>query len=469
MKYSAFRKTVALLIGMLLMFSCCFAAFAEEPAPDNEPEEEVTYDLFSDEVTVHRLWGFFTAWAVDDPEWMLLNCAAEWKKEKADPGQALAEILKSGKPHGYRIGSISGEESDPVRIAEVILQRETEDGGYTWSLHRIRCLREAEGYVFDPEGLASGSPADAVPEEELFLMTREGVMKSRLEMHGVEGLYDRLVPIGVSIERLGIRVEIVSGLAEGTNAWFVISLQDTEGKYDGFDLEPMFTDNIDKTSFNYWCGKLYDDQAERKSTYIVCQELDREITPEDAAAAVGVTAIRVQEEKTVDLLPALKQYGGTAEGILPPKTVEHRETEDGPVIPEGFRVLDYNQPLDVRLFKGVDLTGIGWIGGQLHVQFHNRGHEYVEMRNGRSSACSVGAVASVYGRTYRETNVDYSPLLWDGDNDGWTDWSEYVFNCGPEEADQLELNASITITDRMLQDEWHLLIRPDQILAAPGA
>ena len=73
MKHSAFRKTVALLIGMLLVFHCCFAAFAEEPAPANEPEEEVTYDLFSDEVTVHRLWGLFTAWAVDDPEWMTMN------------------------------------------------------------------------------------------------------------------------------------------------------------------------------------------------------------------------------------------------------------------------------------------------------------------------------------------------------------------------------------------------------------
>ena len=131
-------------------------------------------------------------------------------------------------------------------------------------------------------------------------------------------------------------------------------------------------------------------------------------------------------------------------------------------------MLDYRHPLDINLFRNVNLTGIGWIDGQLHVQFHNKGRNFIDIRNGRSSACSVWAEASVSGRTYQETNPGYSPLDWDGDGDGWSEWSECVINCKPEEAEQLELCAEITVTTDILEDDWHLLISTDKIRAASG-
>ena len=468
MERTTFRKITAFLISILFVFNLCLAAFAEEPDAENEsaPEEGDAYNPFSEEVIIHRLWGFFTAWAEDDTEWLMNICAAEWKKGKEDPRQALTEFLKSGKPHGYKVVSVSGEDSSQTRTAGVILQWKTEDGGYEYRLHEIVCRRNADGYFFDPDGLASGRPAEPVPEEELILMTPEGIIRSSLELHAEPGVYDRLVPIGAGIERQGIRIEIISGLIEGTNAWFMISLQDTDGRYDGFGLEPYFTENVDRTSYGYWSSRLYHDGAERKDTYIVCQELEREMTPENAA--VGVTSIRVQEEAAIDLLPMLKQYGGTAEGIHPPKLEDRSYNEDIPDVPEGFRVLDYRHPLDVNLFRDVNLTGIGWIDGQLHVQFHNKGRDFIDIHNGRSSACSFWAEASVYGRTYQETIPGYSPLDWDGDGDGWSEWSECVINCKPEEAEQLELCAEITITTDILEDDWHLLISTDQIRAVSG-
>ena len=470
MMRSKYRKMLAFIISMLLVFSTVPDAFAEETAAENgaAPEEVYVYDPFADEAVMHRLWGFFTARAENDTDWLMRICATEWKKGKEDPRQALEEFIKSEKLHGYRVESLSGEAGDATRTLSILLKRETENGEYTYSLHEIVCRKEADGYFFDPDGFASGSPADPVPEEELTLLTPEGIIRSSLDMHESEGLYDRLIPVNVCIEKQGIRVEIISGLIEGKNIWQMISLQDTEGKYDGLELDPSFADAVEQSSSRRWWSRLYHDGAERKDTFIVCQELDAEILPEVRYTAAGVGTIRVKETQSVDLLPMLTQYGGTAEGVIPPKLEEYSYRKDQSGLPEGFRVLDYNQPLDVPLFREVYLTGIGWIGDKLHVQYHNKGNDFAEMTNGRASACSIWTEASVAGKTYSETVLEYSPQEWDGDGNGWPDWEEYIINCKPEEAEQLEISAEISITTKILEGDWQVLIGLDRLREAPG-
>ena len=165
----------------------------------------------------------------------------------------------------------------------------------------------------------------------------------------------------------------------------MISLQDTEGKYSGYSLEPSFKKNIDG-SYPYWCMNVYHNGRENRDIFLVCQELEQQVKAEGRTAAVGVEYIRVQESHTTDLFPLLKQYGKTEKGVTPPRPDERYQ--DSPAVPEDVKILDYQQPLDVRLFGNIYLTGIGWIDDQLHIQFHNRGSEYIEMRNGRGTACT---------------------------------------------------------------------------------
>lgn len=468
MERSKRRKIIALMISMLFVFSLCFAAFAEESAMENEtdPEEEDLYNPFSEEIIEHRLWGFFTSWAEEDTEWLMGICAPEWKKGKDNPRQALEKLMKSVRPRGYKVESISGEDSDLTRTAVLILQREKEDGGYNYTRHEIACLRDAEGFLFDPEGLVSGSPAESVPEEELVLLTPEGIIRNSIGLHNGEGLYDRLLPVNAVAEKQGIRVEVISGLVEGTNAWFFISLQDTEGKYDGYNPEPLFADNIDNASYSRGWSQPYYDKENRIYYYFMSQELERPVTQEEGTVSVGVDSIRLNRDYSVDLLPLLEQYGGTEEGVTPPKLEEHGYRENAPETPANIRVLDFGNPLDISLSGDVCLTGIGWIGDQLHVQFHNKGRNFLEMNNGRASACTVWVDHTVYGKTYDETHPGYDPLEWDGNDDGWTEWFEYLINCKPEETEQLEISAEISITEEILTDDWIVQIPLEKICSA---
>ena len=461
MKKQEYRRFFISMISMLLVCVSCFAAFAEGTAagPENEavPEEEDADFTPAGTIIGHRFWGFFVGWAEGDTYRMLDLCSAEWKSGQEVPFQALQKILGSEKPQGYKISRISGKDGDPVVTASITLLWEAGEGGYSYSLHEIACRLEPDGYAIDPDGFGSGVPTEPVPEEETVMLTPEAMMRDRLDSHEEAGLYEKMIPINAGVERLGIRVEVISGLIQGQNVWLIISLQDTEGKYNGQKLEPSFMKPIDSSSSRRWM-ELYHDSTENRSVYAVCQELDRQIQPEERNLAVGVSSIRVNETETIDLLPLLKQYGKTEEGITPPELEEYKYTPDAPDVPEDVRILNYRQPLDVSLYRDVCLTGIGWIGDQLHIQYQNKGAEFLDILNGRASACSVWTDASVYGKAYWESDVEYSPLCWDGDNDGWSEWSEFIVNCKPEEAEQLEARAEITITTAFLENDWRVLI-----------
>lgn len=468
-KYTAF---LALITAVLLACGCCAAAFAEDAAAaGNEPAQEetaVNWEM-TDEGIAHSLWGFFIGWAQGDMERMLILCTSAWRYGKEEPGQELLKILGSDKVRGYRINSISGKDGDLSRTVSVTVQRETESGECTCSLYEIPCLQEAETDMyagFDPEGFGAGVPAEPVPEEELVLLTAEGQIRSAIEMHQEEeDLYDNLVPVHAVTEGQGIRMEVISGLVKEGKAWFLVSLEDTEGKYAGCDLSPTFTGGIDGSDFNWWSRVC---REGKKSVYLVNRETEQPVLPEEGSVTLGISDLWVRKSETVSLTPFLKQYGKAVEGIPHPVLEDRSHAPEIPEVPEDVKVLDYHQPLDVFLYGDVYLTGIGWIGDQLHIQFHHRGTEYVEMTNGRGSACSVWVDGFVRGRGYNATYIDYSPIYWDGNNNGWTEWTEYIMNCKPEEAEQVTLSAEITLTEAILEADWKVTIPLETVRESSG-
>ena len=460
MKNREYGRIFASILCVLFACTLCFTAFAETAAAG------LPADQADAEEIIHRLWGFCVGWTEGDTDRMLELCAPEWKQEQEDPRQALLKLLASGKPDGYRINSVSGANGDPARTASVTLRRAAEDGVYAYSLHEITFRLDPDAfYTLDPQGIGAGEPAEPVPEEELVLLTPEEIIRSNLAFHEDEGIYEKLVPVSLSIEKQGIRVEVVSGFVKGWEACFMVSVQDTEGKYDGFVLDPSFTDIMEGAYSRRWMN-LYHDSAERKDIYAVFYDLSRQMQPEDGSVTVGVSEIWLKEVKTVDLLPLLEQYGRSEDGVSPTLSERSSFRAEKGTVPKDVKVLDHKEPLDVPLFRDVCLTGIGWIGDQLHVQFHNKGRDFLEMKNGRGSACSVWSGATVYGRPFEETYINYSPLDWDSDDDGWSDWTEFIINCSPEEAEKLELKTEISVTEEILENDWNVQVPLEGVCTA---
>ena len=411
----------------------------------------------------HVFWGFMSSWAENDTDSMLNLSADEWKAKNQDAAKAMENLRASGKPRGYKITGVSGGQDNPVRMIHVVVQWKAEDGSYTWNRYEIAVRREEyrdyQLYRIDPDGFGTGEPADAVPEEEMVLLDREGMIRASMEMHYSGIRYDDLIPLNRSVEKSGIRVELVSGCVKGKEACFIANVQDPEGKYAGFELEPSMVWNDDYSSQGGM--NLYSDQETNETTYLIRLELSDLVPTEGGSLVAGFDSIRVNENSDrIDLLPLLKEHGRTEEGVTPPRLEKHYGDVE---VPKDLKVFNYRKSQDIPLFRDVCLAGIGWIDGRLHVQLHKTGLDVIDMKNGRASAYSAGVSCYVNDKADGSAYNDYSPLNWDGNSDGWPEWSEYVFNCQPEDVDRMELEASVCVTDKILEDDWSFEIPMDLI------
>lgn len=408
----------------------------------------------------HTFWGFMTGWAEKDTDRMLALCADEWKANTPDAAQAIENLAASGKPRGYQFIQISGGQEDPVRTASIAVQWEAENGSFIWKKHEIAFRRLSGGndiYYVDPEGFAAGEPAEAVPEEDLVLLTEEGIRRTNLETHlGIS--MDALIPLNLSVEKQGIRVDVISGCVKGKNAYFMCKVQDIDGKYAGYELDasPFWNDDVVSTSVM----NLASDPGANERTQMIRLELSDLLPTSGASLQAGYGSFTVEDGSRIDLLPLLKEHGGAEEGTALPNI---ERNYGGTESPEDLKVLNYRKPLDIPLYRDVCLGGIGWIDGQLHVQLHNTGRDVIDMRNGRTFACMMNVSCYVNGKSYEDISSPYNPLNWDGDSDGWSEWSEFVFNCQPEDAEKMELDTYITVTDRILEDNWTVNIPLDPI------
>ena len=190
---------------------------------------------------------------------------------------------------------------------------------------------------------------------------------------------DKLVPLNLSSEKQGIRVDLLSALVQGNEAWLVYAFQAPKdspvdiGSIGVFEFNNRFdlaykTVRSEQTILEY-------DEAANRVTHLLHIINDEPIKPEDRTVNLDLSDLQVIEYTEINLLPYLKEYGTEQEGIDPPALQpRHYRNEDGSVtekIPEADKILDYTRPLDIPLYKTFTLTGIGWIDGKLHVQIHN--------------------------------------------------------------------------------------------------
>ena len=449
---------------------------SEKPAVEEEKNAEPAAltnagkENKSDEQIKGTLNAFFEYWVEENTEYLLDVCADEWKEGKPNPEEAANEFIASRKPGGYIINSISGEGNDPVRTADVTVQWDANTyNRYEIPLKFQRVTPAIEAYRVDPEGFGTGIPVEPVAEEKLILLTKEEIIRRAVESpywieQGVH--YDDLLPINLSVEKQGITMEIVSGCVKKNNAFFLFTVQDAAGKYDGLDLHPVKWASSDEFPTSY--AELYHKKSENSSTWFCQMKLPDSFPTEYDSLKWSINQVTPQEEKRVDLIPLLKHYGRTEDGVTPPENAHDRKYEA--VDSAGnMKILDPKSAMDIPLLKNVCLSGIGWIDNQLHVQFHNKGRDSIELTNG-SKACYYSADARCYvtDKKDEEIKADNSPLLWYGNEELFPVWSEYVFNCGPEDVDQMILEGYLTVYKDMLEDDWSVEVPLDLLLNETG-
>ncbi len=276
-------------------------------------------------------------------------------------------------------------------------------------------------------------------------LSEEESIRIRLEEEA-PGMSAKLFPVNKVYEANGLRVEVVSGYVSGSECCFVISVQDTEGKYTEYISYPWFGCDIAGFS-GYSTSTLYINKAEHKTVYMYMPKLNNPVPTDDRTIKAGVEIYHIDRSSYVDLLPLLEQYGKNVQAAEQPKRLQLAGAAN--TFPaKDMKFLDYTQPLDIPLLGDVCLSGIGWIDGQLHVQYHYKGEPTYKAGSVTSSDTWTVFVYS------SADDLNYSPVQWDANLDGYAEWEEFIYDVKPEEIDDLVLNAGIRVLNEVLDDGW---------------
>ena len=436
---------------------------AAEPAEkENDP----------DSAYQSALWTFFRDWVLGNTDRVENALTYHAEPDRPDEAEAAKEIMAAGTPRAYKLHGISGTKGDPVRTLDVTVQWDAEDGGYRYTRHTVEIWLQMNRngsyeYEINPEGFKNSQPAEAVPEEELTLVTEEAFLRDTMDAHVEEVAYDELTPIGLSTEKQGIRMEVVSGCRKGDNAYFLLTTQELSGEYSDYSCDPPHDlQTEDGTVYGHYI-RLGINRTENKITWLYSVDLSKAPLAENNALRVGIEELDFKEEREVDLLPLLELDGRTEEGITLPENYPVF-TFDGKRAEDGLKVLNDEGSLDIHLDGNTYLSAIGWIGDQLHVQLVEKNEKlpdpgYENLR--------LFINCSVTGKPYEEIRVDGSPVSW-FNLQNETSREEYIFNCTPEDVDSMRLYGYGTIMRATLRDDWTvevpLDLLPDLTAAEPA-
>ena len=280
-------------------------------------------------------------------------------------------------------------------------------------------------------------------------------------------LAEALMPVNLSCEDQGIRLEVESAVIQGREILVTYSLQDLKGDrlchsdY-ALSISPEFPGETGYTGQGF-AGET--DPETSKRFYADRLEYDDDITSEDGY--ITFTAYYIdrgsEEIACADLHPYLMQYGSQVQAMPVPDSLKHI---DGPYyegnLPEGLRVIDNSKSLEIPLCDTVYLSGIGIIDGYLHVQIHYTDYQPLETEVSRTNPYSSWVTAQDQdGNLLYSGDADdeaaLSVLHWGG-SDMMPEWREYFFKITREEAENADLSVTINKTLKPIIGNWKIEI-----------
>ena len=257
-----------------------------------------------------------------------------------------------------------------------------------------------------------------------------------------------LMPVNKSCESEGIRMEVLSAVVKGNKAHVTFSLQDLEGDRIDAYTAPSFSElafprearpGDPEIPVSEIMPLSFDPETK---TGVYAQEFDYDpsLTHEDYEIPLYIQYLIQSRHETKDLHPLLAEYGGHLQTAAVPENA--RSLMDPDSRPAPGLIPDPAASLHIPLNEMIELSGIGWIDGQLHVQFHylpdallregdvtySRAFCYAQMQ------CADGLPAWY---RYKDHPEDHNfGWVWDEDGDGFNEWENYIFPCTPEEVQE---------------------------------
>ena len=196
-----------------------------------------------------------------------------------------------------------------------------------------------------------------------------------------------LMPVNKSCEDQGIRMELLSAVAEGTEFLVTFSLEDLEGDRIDGNTDAwirMEFETSEDVGFTGESSPGFYDEETRRILFINETEFDSDLVLKDGDLKAALNEIWPHRYSAMDLLPLLEEYGSRAEAMPAPENAiayagyrDHRfmiclgeYIEDPWVIPDTLRVLSPGCMPEIPLADSISISGIGMVDGRLHVQMH---------------------------------------------------------------------------------------------------
>ena len=394
------------------------------------------------------LLNFFCNWSQHNVNELPMSFSSAQRTSEEHVQELMDELFDLGTPVSFQINSCNGgygdmtyvctvemahEEGEPVRFVQI------EISAGDWKVRG-----------FDIEGMKTVEPAEYDPSKQVFSLDPDAAIQHMLAIsRQTEEIEGELQPIGVSSEDAGIRLEVISGLVRGDSAWFFISLEDLEGKYDDCKLEPIYIDNDIGELAWYSHSKLYHDIKAHKAYYLYRIHFEESVNTNERDLSLSVHSIAGLHNGWMDLSELLVKYSGEAENVAEaPSQVYHGDYEhsDRELTDEEKKVLDYYNPLDIKAQPNTTITGIGWIDGKLHVQVQASWDAEI-----------LDKGVSIYNNDAKPV---YSPLYW---YSGYKGTTEYILNYKPEEASRLKLVLQSVDRQEEVSGTWRIRFPLSQV------
>ena len=307
----------------------------------------------------------------------------------------------------------------------------------------------------------------------------------------------KLMPVDLSCENNGIRMEVISAVNEGSEIYVTFSMQDLEGDRINLNTEAdvsAWSGNID-TSFSQTAEPLY--QPDNKTIIFGRRVRFDDNLQEQQTLKFSVDSLMPAQIQFIDLLPLYRQYAAEAKTMPVPENASALRNgtpdeirQSGPAgssdpdslseedlaflcyangqetdIPEGMRVLDNHSGLEIPLTEGAALSGIGMVDGQLHVQIHmfNEGYHPVSLGHYTNWMINMydAAADKIFTSRARYTDPDKLPngiseILWKEELKHGVEehWREFIFAVDTEPTEAQELHVEIHTYDGSIDGPW---------------
>ena len=278
----------------------------------------------------------------------------------------------------------------------------------------------------------------------------------------------KLMPVNLSCEDQGIRMEVISAVIQDSELLLTYSLKDLEGDRISEITQPSacveYMNNYE--SIGSVSDAFYDPEGQR---YIFVEHMKYIKGTEQNQLTVFSDRITSFIESTVDLRPLLKEYGSQSKTMPAPAEIDYALggtdilTSYNTPLPESLYVLDNSNSPEVPVADHVFLSGIGMVNGILHVQFHYP--EYGEFSSRYNGSDPIYTDTYLFDTADEKTLYSYNDnasidhikeLTWS--NDAGERWTETFFTVNQEPGDNQTFVTHTEVLESVIDGNWEINI-----------